>query len=293
MTSKFISVLGIRVHYNLAIPTNENLSEQTGTILLIHGFLCSTFTWQKCLQPLADRTGYRVIAYDRLGFGYTERILDGERYTRKQEELLAFELLNQLNFLENIHLISSSSGAVIAFDMARSRSDLIRSIVFVAPYGLINVSHSVGSISRFLLGTKPIQYLLKFGLEHYLPFKKAYYNEDLAKDETIREGYLKPIHDDPLFLQSFVLFTQYHDQTSSSTETQWTQLNNEQKILIIIGEQDKIVAKENTNEFYHMLKQCRNSESQIEYVTIPHCGHVPQEERADELIMRICQFLKS
>jgi pimeloyl-ACP methyl ester carboxylesterase len=291
-TSHFISVLGIRVHYNLAIPSESTSSDNHGTIVLIHGFLCSTFTWCKCLQPLADQTGYRVLAYDRLGFGLTERVLDGERYTRKSEELLALELLTQLNITNNIHLVSSSSGAVIAFDMAIARPDLIRSIIFVAPYGLVDIQHSMGSISRFLIGTKPVQLLLKFGLTHFLPFKNAYYNEDIANDELTREGYLKPIRDDPLFLKSFALFTQHYDASSSSSNPVWNQLKTTQKILIIIGEQDKIVGKENIQKFYHILKENRSSESITECSTISQCGHLPQEERSDELIALIDQFLK-
>jgi len=289
-TSRFISVLGIRVHYNLAIPSESTVSDNHGTIVLIHGFLCSTFTWNKCLQPLADKTGCRVLAYDRLGFGLTERVLDGERYTRKNEELLALELLTQLNISNNIHLVSSSSGAVVAFDMAIARPDLIRSIIFVAPYGLVDAHHPGGSISRLLIGTKPIQMLIKFGLTHFLPFKNAYYNEDIAKDELTREGYLKPIRDDPLFLKSFALFTQYYD--ASSSNTLWNKLNNEQKILIIIGEQDKIVQKEDIQKFYNILKQNRQSESITECTIISQCGHLPQEERPDQLIMLIDQFLK-
>ena len=289
-TSYFITVLGIRVHYNLALPSQSTFVEENGTIVLIHGFLGSTFTWNKCLQPLADRTGCRVLAYDRLGFGLTERILDGERYTRKNEEALALELFNQLNMTKNIHLVSSSSGAVIAFDLAIARPNLIRSVIFVAPYGLVDTQHSMGSISQRLIGTKPVQWLLKFGLTHFLPFKNAYYNENLAKDALIREGYLKPIRDDPLFVQSFVLFTQHYDASSSSVPA-WNQLDSEQNILIIIGEYDRIVARENIEKFYQILKSNRSSESRTECSTIANCGHLPQEEQAEELINIIERFL--
>jgi pimeloyl-ACP methyl ester carboxylesterase len=285
-TSHFITALGIRVHYNLAIPNNEPV----GTLVLIHGFLCSTFTWHKCLQPLADKTGYRVITYDRLAFGLTERVLDEKLYNRKNEELLALELLTQLNISKNIHLVSSSSGAVVAYDMATARPDLIRSIIFVAPYGLADVNHSIGSIGRFLVGTQPIQLIIKFGLTHFLPFKNAYYNEDIAKDETTREGYLKPLRDDPLFFKSFALFIQHRDDVSSSDtdSTPKNKLNNEQNILIIMGEQDKVVPKENIQEFYNSIKQ----ECHAECVSISQCGHLPQEEQPDELITLISQFIK-
>ncbi|CAF3767195.1 unnamed protein product [Rotaria sordida] len=288
-TSYFITVRGIRIHYNLAIPNNRTCSENNGTIVFIHGFLCSTFTWNKCLQPLADLTSYQVLAYDRLGFGLTERILNGELYTRKNEELIALELLNQLNILNNIHLVSSSSGAVIAFDIAIARPDLIQSIIFIAPYGLVTFQYSAGPISRLFLGIQPIQYLIKFGLTHFLPFKNAYYNEDIANDNITREGYLKPIRDDPLFIKSFVLFIQNYDALSSNTL--WNKLDKKLKILIIIGEQDKIVPKENIQEFYNILKQNRSSESITECVIISQCGHLLQEEQADKLITLINQFI--
>lgn len=107
----------------------------------------------------------------------------------------------------NIHLVSSSSGAVVAFDLAIARSDLVRSIIFVTPYGLVDIQHSVGSISRLLIGTRPVQLIMKFGLKHFIPFKNAYYNEDITKDEITREGYLKPIRDESLFIKSLALFT--------------------------------------------------------------------------------------
>lgn len=288
-TSNFISIRDIRIHYNLVVPNNKSCLENNGTIVLIHGFLCSTFTWHKCLQSLADTTGYDVLAYDRLGFGFTERILDGELYTRKNEELIALELFNKLNLSHNIHLISSSSGAVVAFDMAVARPDLIQSVIFVAPYGLVSSQYSVGPIGRFFLNTRPIQHLLKFGLTHFLPFKNSYYNEDIAKDEVTREGYLKPIRDDPLFLKSFVLFTQNYNP--SSTDTQLDKLDNKLRILIITGEQDKIVPQKITEEFYSMLKKHRSSDSITENVVISQCGHLPQEEQAEKLVTIINQFI--
>ncbi|CAF5015155.1 unnamed protein product, partial [Rotaria magnacalcarata] len=54
----------------------------------------------KCLQPWADINGCQVLAYDRLGFGLTERVLDGQLYTRKSEELFALELLNQIEYIK-------------------------------------------------------------------------------------------------------------------------------------------------------------------------------------------------
>lgn len=38
-------------------------------ILLIHGFGGGSFAWRHVMQPLATRTGLRVLAFDRPAFG--------------------------------------------------------------------------------------------------------------------------------------------------------------------------------------------------------------------------------
>ncbi|CAF4197478.1 unnamed protein product [Rotaria magnacalcarata] len=137
-------------------------------------------TKNKCLQPWADINGCQVLAYDRLGFGLTERVLDGQLYTRK----------------------------------TIARPDLIQSIIFVARYGLINVQHSVGPIGRLILKSTSIQYMLKFGLTHFLPFKNSYFNKDIARNDATRESYLKPIRDGRIFFKSLILLTQNYDPSS-------------------------------------------------------------------------------
>ena len=45
-------------------------SPNPGTaILLIHGFGGGSFAWRHVMQPLATRTGLRVLAFDRPAFG--------------------------------------------------------------------------------------------------------------------------------------------------------------------------------------------------------------------------------
>lgn len=289
MSSNFISVDGLRLHYASALPTNRNENVR-GTFLLIHGFLSNCFTWRKVLQPLADRTQCRIIAYDRLAFGLTERTLDKEKFTRKYEEIFAFEFLRQLNIFERVHLISNSSGAVIAFDLAVARPDLIQSIIFVAPYGLLRVQHPSGPIARYLIGTRPMQWIFKRILMHFLPFKNAYYNVELVRDETIRQDYLKPLIDDPLFIPSLVLFTQNYDVSSSPISLE--EIRSNPKILIICGEEDRIVRRRETEEFYTKLRKIRGERNVTEIKTIGHCGHLPQEEQAEPFVDLICEFFE-
>ncbi|CAF1500357.1 unnamed protein product [Rotaria magnacalcarata] len=142
----------------------------------------------------------------------------------------------KLNISNNIHIVSSSYGADVAFEIAIARPDLIQSIIFVARYGLINVQHSVGPIGRLILKSTSIQYMLKFGLTHFLPFKNSYFNKDIARNDATRESYLKPIRDGRIFFKSLILLTQNYDPSSRAGQnTRSTRTRNEKINLIVIN----------------------------------------------------------
>src|ERR1041384_8025188 len=69
--SSFIDVDGIRVHYQ------EAGDPKASAIVLIHGFASSTLVWSKVFLRLAE-AGYRVIALDLLGYGYSAKPRNGE-----------------------------------------------------------------------------------------------------------------------------------------------------------------------------------------------------------------------
>ena len=66
---RFIAVDGLQVHYKIA-------GQGEPTLILLHGFAASTFSWREVMEPLA--TNATVVAFDRPAFGLTERPLPGE-----------------------------------------------------------------------------------------------------------------------------------------------------------------------------------------------------------------------
>src|SRR5919106_6841756 len=79
--SRFIDVDGVRVHYQEAGDVNAP------AMVLIHGFASSTLVWSKVFLALA-KAGYRVIALDMLGYGYSAKPRDGEDTIAGQAKLL-------------------------------------------------------------------------------------------------------------------------------------------------------------------------------------------------------------
>ena len=104
--SCFIHVDGVRVHYQ------EAGDEHAPAMVLIHGFASSTLVWSKVFLNLAA-SGYRVIAVDMLGYGYSAKPRNGE-YTIAGQAKLLVRLLDRLGIPRAIFVGSSYGGAVAA-----------------------------------------------------------------------------------------------------------------------------------------------------------------------------------
>src|SRR5215218_4144774 len=79
--SYFAEVDGTRVHYQ------EAGDKSNPALVLIHGFASSTLVWSKVFLNLAE-AGFRVIAVDLLGFGYSGKPRTGEYTIAGQAKLL-------------------------------------------------------------------------------------------------------------------------------------------------------------------------------------------------------------
>ena len=104
--SCFVDVDGVRVHYQEAGEVNAP------AMVLIHGFASSTLVWSKVFLALAN-CGYRVIALDMLGYGYSAKPRNGE-YTIDGQAKLLMRLLDALGIPRAIVVGSSYGGAVAA-----------------------------------------------------------------------------------------------------------------------------------------------------------------------------------
>ena len=102
--SRFAEVDGARVHYQEAGDPNAPV------MVLIHGFASSTLVWSKVFLELAA-AGFRVIAPDLMGYGYSGKPRNGE-YTIAGQAQLIDGLLEKLQIKRAIVVGSSYGGAV-------------------------------------------------------------------------------------------------------------------------------------------------------------------------------------
>ncbi|HET6851667.1 MAG TPA: alpha/beta hydrolase [Pyrinomonadaceae bacterium] len=120
--SRFVDVDGVRVHYQ------EAGDENAPALVLIHGFASSTLVWSKVFLALAEE-GYRVIAVDMLGYGYSAKPRNGE-YTIAGQAKLLTRLLDTLGINRAI-FVGSSYGGAVAATCALDYADRVEKLVLV------------------------------------------------------------------------------------------------------------------------------------------------------------------
>ncbi|MGH9881021.1 MAG: alpha/beta fold hydrolase, partial [Pyrinomonadaceae bacterium] len=154
--SRFAEVDGVRVHYQ------EAGNPRDPAVILIHGFASSTLVWSKVLLELAG-AGFRVIAPDLLGYGYSgkPRHLD---YTIGSQARMVVGLLDRLGVPSGV-VVGSSYGAAVAATIALDCSERVERLALVGAvtnndptrYLLMRLFSSpiIGDIvSPFLLGSR-------------------------------------------------------------------------------------------------------------------------------------------
>ncbi|MCD2178277.1 alpha/beta fold hydrolase [Rhizobium sp. C1] len=98
-------------------------------VVLIHGWPLSSESWEKQVPALTSK-GYRVIAYDRRGFGHSDKHAAGFDYDTLTADLT--RVLDELN-LQDVTLVGfSMGGGEVARYVGTHGSKRLHSIVFAA-----------------------------------------------------------------------------------------------------------------------------------------------------------------
>lgn len=98
-------------------------------VVLIHGWPLSGEAWAPQVQILAD-AGFRVIAYDRRGFGRSDKPRGGYDYDTLADDLEG--VLGELDLTEVTLVGFSMGGGEVARYIAKHGESRLRSVVFAA-----------------------------------------------------------------------------------------------------------------------------------------------------------------
>jgi len=293
---------GLRLHYRYA-PGDD---PETPCIALLHGFLSHIGTWDKVFDCLQKETGLGVIAWDRPAFGYSERLpfknstVPGterqptDPYTNEYSVQCGMELLESLSIKRAV-FVGNSAGGTVAIETLLGTQDtgLVAALVLLDPAvftsGPPRFVSSMMSLSLF-------DYVGPWSLRKFISFpslaKRAYFDQNLVKDASLKHMYEDPwkTPDDGVATATLWHFSKVNFRTMNLRKDKLTSCDTFEAmsavpVCVITGDSDRIVP---VNETKRVAFAVRGSE----YHEIPECGHVPQEEKPDEVITIIAQFLK-
>lgn len=122
----------ITVHRGLFSSVDLYVEDTGGTgrpVVLIHGWPLSGASWSKQVPAFAA-AGYRVVDYDRRGFGRSDKPSSGYDYDTFAEDLQS--ILEALDLTDVTLIGFSMGGGEVARYLAKYGEDRIRSVVFAS-----------------------------------------------------------------------------------------------------------------------------------------------------------------
>ena len=158
-------------------------------VVLIHGWPLSSSSWEKQIPPLLE-AGYRVIAYDRRGFGHSSKPASGYNYDTLAEDLN--KIMTKLNLRDATLVGFSMGGGEVARYLSKYGSDRISKGVFMSaiPPFLMKTSNNPEGVDGGVFdGMKKA---IKADRPAFLSeFFSNFYNVDILKgtkisDEAVR-----------------------------------------------------------------------------------------------------------
>ncbi len=239
----FIDLPDGTVHYQMTGP------ESGPVIVLIHGFSVPSFVWNDYVKPL-NEAGYRVLAYDNFGRGFSDR--PETRYDAALMDRQLADLLSALGIDRRVDLVGYSMGGAIATIFAARHPELVRSLSLIAPAGL-GIAEVKGSnlIKRPVIGDWIIRL---FGLR-------------IFHDAAASEARLAP--DPSQFLSDFdrqlewrgygdaLLSTMRHYPLASAESAFQRAGSSTRPVLVVWGEDDAIVPYINAARLIELMPRAK------------------------------------
>lgn len=189
---KFIALSQGKTHYRWVGPPEGPV------VICIHGLTTPCFVWDDLAQGLA-RKGYRVLAYDLYGRGYSDRPAGPQNADFFLRQLK--ELRKALGLAGEYDVIGYSMGGAIATACAARDPQHVRRVVLLAPAGMQPVGDGLMTrlihmplIGRWLMLLR-YPAILRQGFR--AEARRPEYRPDIANQqeaELSRRGFIPAVH---------------------------------------------------------------------------------------------------
>jgi len=244
-------------------------------VVLIHGIGASLYAWRYAVPPLVS-AGYRVVAFDNRGFGFSDKPAHG--YTTSDYARLVVALLDSLGISSAV-LIGHAMGGAIAAETALRHPDRVRGLVLIDAAGFGVSWPGVLKIARWpFVGAIATSFRSRWITGRILRSTYAVPEKVTAGDV---DQYYAPVPD-PYFGVALrgVLHEFRFDSLGGGRLA-----SLQAPTLIVWGEADRWISVRDGSRFSRELPRSA-------FVVLPHTGHAAAEESHDEVNRLLLDFLK-
>lgn len=271
--SHFVEIDGARVHYQEFGGATEPV------IILIHGYTASTYVWKTTAPALAN-AGFRVIAIDLLGFGFSEKP-PWFGYSIQGHARVISRFMNRLG-IGRAAIVGNSYGGAVALTLALDYPERVEKLVLVG--AVINNGPKNHPILRLVKRRGIGEILTPFLVDSRMLLRGrmrrtiAPANHHLVSRERM-DSIRRPLR------------SREGHRSLLATSRAWDASRIEQDLhlinaptLIIWGDQDNIVPIRDGHTLHEEILNSR-------LVVLKECGHVPPEEKSEvfsELVSQFC-----
>lgn len=269
--SWFTRVNGVRVHYQ------EAGDEHAPPIILIHGFISSNLIWSHVLRPLAGK-GFRVIAPDLPGYGYSEKPADA-KYSIAEQARNINDFMDRLG-IKNATIVGASYGAAVAATMALDYPERVHKLV------LIGAVMNDEAKKKFLLRISCLPLIGDIATPLFLGSRWIL----KKRMENMYRRMQKPINQKMVASRHHLLATSNTHRAMIRTARAWSANRIEreaslirQPTMILWGDQDDHFPLDNA---FRLRDAIPNSK----LVVFRNCGHLPPAEHPDKFVEVVADF---
>lgn len=280
--AQFAEVDGINVHIDTE-PYSGSSAKEAPLFILMHGFGASTFSWRYVMDSMSKHGG--VLAYDRPGFGFTDRPTSwtgANPYGFEGNFEILDGLIAQFGSDQEVILVGHSAGGHLAAEYARLNPEMVQKLILVAPAvysngtgtSWINPFKVIPQIDR--LGPFLVREVASSGQDL---LKRSYYDPSQLTEE-VRAGYLAP-------LQIKGWERAFWEFSTAPRDSQLVENlgSISQPTLLITGKFDEVVPTVNTEKLATEIKTNK-------LVIVPKSAHLPQEEQPNIFNSEVANWIK-
>ncbi len=158
--------------------------DNTETILMIHGFLGSSYDFIHVMDALKDR--YHMIAVDLIGYGLSEKSLDFD-YAKANQATYLVKFLDALNINE-VTVMAHSMGGEVSFHLAHDFPAYVNRMILIGSGGYVEPSNG-NSLMPTDLPLFVYDYIAQNYFVQRTVFFTAYSNDEVQSQRVTQEDF--------------------------------------------------------------------------------------------------------